>query len=93
MNKFYWHRGSLEESMNTAVSVNDFEELYQVIKKYLLDFSIPLDKHDIDIKFYGFDNRIKQKRYIVTVAGYGVVGWANKDLKTTQTDKYNQGDF
>ena len=83
MNRFYWHRGSLEESVNTAVSVNDFEDLYQVIKKYLLDFGIPLNKHDIDIKFYCFDDRIKEKRYIVTVAGYGIVGWVNKDLKAT----------
>lgn len=93
MNKFYWHRGSLKESLSTEITINDFEELYQVLKEYLLDFGIHLNEYDIDIKFYGFDDRIKEKRYIVNITGYGVVGWLNNDLKTTQNDKYFEGDF
>jgi hypothetical protein len=80
MVNFRWHKGSFEESMKTVVTIKGFDELYLLIKNSLSEFSIEVQKEDISINYYTFDNRISEESYIVTLKDYGVLGWTNSDI-------------
>jgi hypothetical protein len=79
--KFRWHRGSLEESLKTEIEVMDFEELYRAISEELGD-SIRIDRQDITIERYGFDNRLAQEMYIVKGETFGVIGFTNTNFRS-----------
>ena len=83
---FRWHRHTLDESLATAVKVNTFSELHQLVEEKLSQF-IEVKKEDITIKYYCFDDRINQETYLVTLKDYGVLGMINGDLMKMLSEK------
>jgi hypothetical protein len=80
MTKFREHRGSLEDSMKTVRPCYSFEELYAYCRVLLWPWYIEFTKEQLHIKPYGYDERIDWDTHIVTLDGYGVVGWTNGDI-------------
>jgi hypothetical protein len=80
--KFRFHRGGLDESMATAV---DIEPTKVAITKHCnaqytgSASTRPMVYHAqyIEVKPYGFDSRINWDTYIVTMSGYGVIGFTD----------------
>jgi hypothetical protein len=62
------------------VTVNNLDELYQIIKNEMSRFT-DVTKENITIKYYCYDERILEKTYLVTLKDYGVLGMANGDLE------------
>lgn len=77
MINFSWHKGSLDESLKTTVTVSSFNEFYLLIKSDLSEFGFEVNKEDIDIKYYAYDDRIPEKKYLVTLKSFGVLGMIN----------------
>jgi hypothetical protein len=80
MKKFREHRGSLADSMKTVVEVNGLE-LQQLCEKIT-----GLDSW-IEIRPYGYDDRIGWDTYIVLMPGWGVVGFTNGVPDLDRLDK------
>ena len=76
--KFRFHRGSLEESLNTEVDVNSIKLLHEVICNQLQDYSI--SESALIIEFYGFDHRIVKELYSVKIYGVGIVGFIDSEF-------------
>lgn len=77
--KFREHRGSLYDSMATLVVVDGKKGLVAHIKKLLKSY-IDVSSSDVLVSLYGSsgDARIGwEKVYIVTVKGYGVIGFSD----------------
>lgn len=85
--KFREHRGGLAESMATCVEVADRAALIAVIEQRLAPFGRPFTRAQIDagldVEPYGcsgmplLDLRIGWYTYIVTLDGYGVLGFTD----------------
>lgn len=82
---FRFHKGSLEDSLKTAVTVTSFDELLRVINLELLPLDV-IEKDDISIKYYGYDHRVPQKTYIVLSETYGIIGWTDGLFKETDQE-------
>lgn len=72
------HRGSLDDSMKTVVSLPAtrlalFCHLYK--EPFMPEFKI----QDLEVKAYGYDPRIKWHTHIVTIKG-NAVGFTNEDV-------------
>jgi hypothetical protein len=80
MAQFREHRGALLESMRTVRTVKSMAELRAICRGLLGAYgSVPSDDQ-IKMRPYGYDGRIKWHTYIVTVEGYGVVGFTDGPL-------------
>ncbi len=75
--KFRFHRGSLKESLKTAVEVSNKQELCKIVNQ---EYGLMLTPDDITIKYYTEDKRIDWSTHIVTADGIGVLGFTNADL-------------
>jgi hypothetical protein len=74
---FREHRGTLEDSMATVVTINNRDELVSHIADKLTPFGIDVKPEDVQVSPYAKDERIDWDTYIVTLQGYGVVGFTN----------------
>ena len=78
---FREHRGGLEESMATQVVLPSRHALLLHLRKLFLPYNIYVKDEKLHIREYNHgrgDSRIGwQELYIVTLDGYGVLGWTN----------------
>ena len=81
MIKYRNHRGSLAESMETAQEFETMDEMRAYVAKSLHPFYVEVTKENFHSKFYcEEDRRIGWTPVcLVTVNGFGVVGWADKE--------------
>jgi len=77
--KFREHCGGLAESMETVVEVSDHGALLEHIRKLAEPWPTfpPVTPETVHIKPYGRDDRIGWNTHIVTVDGYGVLGFTD----------------
>jgi hypothetical protein len=80
--KFREHRGGLAESMETVVEVANRVELIIHLAHLMERYpGTVVDFQKIKIEPYGgWDERIGWDTYIVTLEGYGVLGFTNGPL-------------
>jgi hypothetical protein len=78
MARFREHRGTLAESLATAVAVHDRAELIDYLRKILAPYPV---EDEIVVKFYAHDDRISEDLFAVTVPGYGLIGFIDSDLR------------
>lgn len=78
MIRFREHRGGLAESMATLVELEDRDALVAYVQKLLRPFT-DVRPEQVEVKPYsGADPRIGWARtLVVTVEGYGVIGFAD----------------
>lgn len=76
------HRGLLSEAMKHVAELNDKQALINKLKDDYKQFIDPDSINDktLVIDSYGFDSRIDWDTHIVTVIGFGVVGFINKKV-------------
>jgi hypothetical protein len=80
MVKFREHRGGLAESMATLVNCDGRAALVTHIQHLLECYGLKVTDSDVKVTIYGTsgDARIGwEKVYVVTVQGYGVIGFAD----------------
>lgn len=79
--RFREHRGGLSESMKTIIEVADQAALLDHIRKLAQPWPTfpPVTPKTVHIKPYGWDGRIGWETYIVTLDGYGVLGFTDAD--------------
>ena len=79
MVQFREHRGTLIDSMETVIEVKDKQELVGIINDSLSKYGHDLDinMQTVEIKPYGFDKRINWDTHIVTLKGYGALGFTD----------------
>lgn len=69
--KYRPHRGTLDESMNEAIEVEDFIELSEILN---------IDIKDMSTKYYCYDDRIDWDTFLLIVKDFGPLGWTDKGL-------------
>lgn len=76
---FREHRGGLAESMETQIELHDRHELICHLKDLLSIWAdITVRDEDVKVRPYRPDHRIGwETNCIVTLEGYGVVGWTD----------------
>lgn len=76
---FREQKGSLEDSMKTVTPVSDRAALLSHIRNLLKPFGVKFADEDLKVGYelYSHDERIGWDTYLVTLDGYGVVGYAN----------------
>lgn len=81
--KYRPHKGSLDESMALMQEFNGFNELLAIIENELSSFEHNLNINDQSVKVepYTPDNRTGWNTHIVTLEGYGVVGFTDCAVK------------
>jgi hypothetical protein len=75
--KFREHRGSLDDSLLTVVELKDRFALLEHLTSIL---HRPVTEKDVAIVPYTFDSRIGWQTYIVTLPGYGVIGFTDSSV-------------
>lgn len=83
--RFREHRGGLAESMETMVVVDGKKGLVAHIQKLLKPYSVAVADSDVAASLYGSsgDQRIGwEKVYVVTVKGYGVIGFSDSAIES-----------
>jgi hypothetical protein len=80
--KFREHRYLLAESMETMIEVKDRDELILHLKAQLDRWDFHFNSDEVKIEPYsGMDKRIGwDTTYIVSLPGYGVLGFTNGPL-------------
>jgi hypothetical protein len=79
--QFREHRGSLAESIQTKVILNNRDELIAHCTSILSEFQEKLTPEQLEVKLYdsNYDSRIAwDTTYSVTIAGKGVIGFTDK---------------
>ena len=78
--KFREHRGGLDESMATLVEVPDRAALLEYLRKLAEPWPTfpPISSETVHIEPYIWDSRIGWNTHIVTLDGYGVVGFTDR---------------
>jgi len=76
--KFRHHRSMLDEAMKTVFEVVSREELVNRLNA-TFSYGMPIRVEDIEVKPYGFDERIGWETYIVTDKG-NAIGFTNGPL-------------
>lgn len=73
------HKGSLEDSMKEVVEMESYDDLLQKVIDDLVvyDHDLNIDKYTLEVEKYTYDGRIGWNAYIVTLLGYGVIGFTN----------------
>lgn len=81
--RFRMHRGSLDESMKTTVNVDGRAGLAAHIREKFIDLGPIFEDHQLTVDPYnGDDDRIGWNDvHIVTIIGYGVVGFCEGPAK------------
>ena len=75
---FRKHRGSLVDSMNTAILVSSKEDIAMVCT----DETTAINPDLIEIVPYmGYDYRVGWYTHVVRYPGYGVLGFTDGDIK------------
>ncbi|MGB2629071.1 MAG: hypothetical protein WAK20_19960 [Candidatus Acidiferrum sp.] len=79
MTRFREHRGHYDDSMKTVVSCRSLDELERIAKEVLAPFPISSGQFEgIEVKPYGgVDPRNGWDTHIVTLPGYGVLGFTD----------------
>ena len=75
--KFREHRGSLNESLQTLVDLDDFDALVEHIKTLFAEMGAgapPVNHDTVRSEFYVYDPRIKWQTWLISVDGWGPVG-------------------
>lgn len=74
--KFRLHKGSLDESMKTVKCYASKESLIKDMQKYhpWIEFE------ELKIEKYVYDDRINWDTHIVTIPGYGVIGFTDGEF-------------
>ena len=82
MFKYREHRGSLSESMDTVILLENKGSLVELVKERLSKYEhgLNINKDTVIIKPYIFDDRIDWDTHIVTLDGYGVLGFTNSEV-------------
>ena len=82
MVEFREHKGMLADSMATVVEIKDKADLIEYIKKMLSkwNFNLIIDDETVKVEFYAYDKRINWNAYVITLKGYGVLGFTNGNL-------------
>jgi hypothetical protein len=83
--KFREHRGTLEDSMKTIVELPDRAALIAHCRKLLAPYGFEFQNSWLHVEPYAWfdsekphwDARIKWHTYIVTLDGYGVLGFTD----------------
>lgn len=70
MLKFRWQRGSLDDSMQTVVDFESFDDLVNILRSN--GFLRDCQASDIAVKQYTYDERIGWDTHIVTYNGSAV---------------------
>ena len=81
---FREHRGCLDESMKTLVMVKDFDGLVAHLHTLLDPYNFKFTSEDVNVQPYGADDRIGWDTQIVTLEGYGPVGFLSKPFEMVQ---------
>jgi hypothetical protein len=82
--KFREHRSNLAESMATLVEFQDKQALVAHIRYLLHPYNLDVTAKDVAARLYSTsgDSRIGwEKVYVVTVDGYGVIGFSNAAIE------------
>lgn len=76
------HRGGLSDSMATVQQFQTKAELIDYLQQDLYQF-FPgkYDVSKIEIKYYGYDQRIGWDSYIVLLPSFGVLGFTDREVK------------
>jgi hypothetical protein len=74
------HKGALADSMATVYYVRDRQHFIEIMRDRLSPWQREVPDEDITIEPYGFDDRIAWDSHIVTLSGYGVLGFTNGPL-------------
>jgi hypothetical protein len=87
---FREHRGGLAESLDTEVQLTDRAALVAHVSQLLDPFGFKFDDRatPIKVEYYGKDHRIAvwKDTYVVTLAGYGVLGFTNAPCSESDAD-------
>ena len=82
--KFREHRGGLAESMRTLMEVIDRKQLQRLLVEKSAPWEVQLRElialHGLEVKPYTYDERINWDTHIVTLEGYGVIGFTDGPL-------------
>ena len=76
MVKFRFHRGLLEDSMDTVITVNSREDIAQAMSKEL---DMPVKSSSIGCKYYSYDKRVGWENYIITMGG-NAIGFTDGEI-------------
>ncbi len=71
---FRFHRGSLEDSMETVMEIKSVKHFISHMKKY---WFFPFEKVNLQIRKYRYDERIDWDTFLVTLSGIPV-GFFNR---------------
>ena len=85
--KFREHRGMLDDSMKTVVDVADRAALVSLLQTQLQLCGFAFNDEDLKIEPYGYDKRIDWNTHIVTIKGYGVIGFTDGPVSKSEGDK------
>ena len=82
--KFRLHRGGLDESMATCVEIDRSKAALAAViaRDMAVAFEGPrtVTAEDVSLEYYGFDERINWKTWVVLVRGFGVVGFTDSQV-------------
>ena len=67
MIKFRWHRGLLEESLETMMKFHDKTELERHVRDEMAQWNVRVSK--ITYKYVGYDDRCKWNTWYVCIDG------------------------
>lgn len=85
--KFREHRGSLDESMETCVELDDRADLVAHMRRQLAHYYFEFEDAQLKVEPYAIDKRIGWlDTHIVTIDGYGVVGFTDGPAHNTLPD-------
>lgn len=83
--KFREHRGAYMDSMATVVEIADHAALVDHIRSMLAPYRFEFDSRLLRVKPYGgIDSRNGWDTYIVTIDGFGVVGFTDGPCNATE---------
>ena len=68
------HRSTLTDSMS---AVREFASLEELAEAMADELGRELAVDDLQLKFYGHDHRIGWDTYVLTLEGYGVLGFTD----------------
>lgn len=60
--------------MKEEIEVESLSDIWDTVKDYYSRFGI---KGELEIEYYGYDDRIDWDTHIVTIKGHGVLGFTN----------------
>lgn len=77
MTRFREHRGQFADSLKTLAFVDGFDGLVAHIAAILKPWGVAVDKDKLKAEPYLFDPRTGWCDWIITLDGYGVVGFTD----------------